>query len=74
MYYKIREVAERYGVAPHTIWQWVNDDFFPRPYMFGPGTARWPEDDLQAFDAEFGARSTKWTPSRPQVDLRRPSD
>lgn len=29
MYYKIREVAERYGVAPHTIWQWVNDDFSP---------------------------------------------
>jgi len=68
MYLKTREVAERYGVAPHTIWQWVNDSFFPRPYMFGPGTARWSEEDLRVFDADFGARTTELTPSQPQVD------
>lgn len=52
MYLKIREVADYYGVAPHTIWRWVTDGFFPTPYMFGPGTARWPEDALRVLEAE----------------------
>jgi len=68
MYYNVHDIAERYGVARHTIWRWVKDDFLPRPYMLGPGVARWSEEDLRAFDAEFGARSTEWTSSRPQVD------
>ena len=52
MHHNIRKVAARYGVPHHTIWRWVKDGFFPQPYMFGPGTARWPEEDLRAFDAE----------------------
>jgi len=68
MYYNVHDIAERYGVACYTIWRWVKDDFLPRPYMFGPSTARWSEKDLRAFDAEFGTRSTEWTPGRPQVD------
>ncbi len=59
MYLKVREVAERYGVAPHTIWRWVKDDFYPRPYMLGPGTARWSEDDLRVFDAKFATAATR---------------
>ena len=68
MYYNVHDIAERYGVACYTIWRWVKDDFLPRPYMFGPGAARWSEEDLRTFDAEFGARSTEWPSSRPQVD------
>lgn len=68
MYYDIHEVAKRYGVARHTIWRWVKDEFFPLPHMFGRGTARWFEEDLRIFEAEFATRSTKWTQSRPQVD------
>ncbi len=59
MYYNIHDTAERYGVAPHTIWRWVKDEFFPRPYMFGPGAARWSEEDLRAFDAECATVAPK---------------
>ncbi|MEC9038776.1 hypothetical protein CF392_04920 [Tamilnaduibacter salinus] len=52
MYYNVHDIAERYGVARHTIWRWVKDGFFPRPYMLGTGTARWSEEDLRSFDEE----------------------
>jgi predicted DNA-binding transcriptional regulator AlpA len=59
MYYNIHEVAKRYGVARHTIWRWVNDEFFPRPLMFGLGTARWSEEDLQAFDVNCATAASR---------------
>jgi prophage regulatory protein len=57
MYHNIRSVAERFGVNPSTIWRWVKDGFFPNPYRFGPGTTRWLDDDIKAFEAKSATRS-----------------
>jgi prophage regulatory protein len=50
MYHNVREVAERFGVDPSTIWRWVKDGFFPKPYKFGPATTRWFEGDIKTFE------------------------
>ena len=57
MYHNIRSVAERFGVNPSTIWRWVKYGFFPNPYRFGPGTTRWLDDDIKAFEAKSATRS-----------------
>jgi prophage regulatory protein len=57
MYHNIRDIAERFGVVPSTIWRWVKDGFFPRPYKFGPGTTRWRDEDIRAFEAKSATRS-----------------
>ncbi|SFM41629.1 transcriptional regulator, AlpA family [Marinobacter pelagius] len=50
MFYTIDEVSSRYKVSTKTIWRWVREGRFPRPVKVGPGTTRWREEDLQAFE------------------------
>lgn len=57
MYFNIKQLAQRYGVSPATIWRWVGDGFFPKPHKLGPSTTRWHEDDLKAFEAQAATRS-----------------
>ena len=57
MYHNIREVAQRFVVAPSTIWRWVKDGLFPKPYKFGPATTRWLEDDIKAFEAKSATKN-----------------
>ncbi len=49
MFYSIKEVSERYGVAPKTIWRWIREGRFPKPLKLSPKTARWHEAELQAY-------------------------
>jgi prophage regulatory protein len=50
MYHNTRKVAKRFGVDPSTIWRWVKDGFFPKPYKFGLATTRWFEGDIKTFE------------------------
>ncbi|ERS11632.1 hypothetical protein Q672_19220 [Marinobacter sp. EVN1] len=50
MFYTVDEVSSRYKVSTKTIWRWVREGRFPRPVKVGPGTTRWREEDLQAFE------------------------
>ncbi|NWO07152.1 MAG: helix-turn-helix domain-containing protein [Alteromonadaceae bacterium] len=50
MFYTVDEVSSRYKVSTKTIWRWVREGRFPRPIKVGPGTTRWREKDLQAFE------------------------
>ena len=50
MFYSIKEVSKRYGVAPKTVWRWIREGHFPRPVMLAARTARWREEDLQAYE------------------------
>ena len=56
MYRNIREVSERFDVAPCTIWRWVKDGFFPKPYKFGLSATRWHEDDIKEFEDRSAGR------------------
>jgi prophage regulatory protein len=56
MYRNIREVSERFDVAPCTIWRWVKDEIFPKPYKFGLSAARWREDDIKEFEDRSAGR------------------
>lgn len=50
MFYSIKEVSKRYGVAPKSIWRWVREDRFPKPLKLSSKIARWREADLQAYE------------------------
>lgn len=46
-----REVAERYGVQPITIWRWSDSlDGFPKPVKLAGRTTRWRTDELEAWE------------------------
>lgn len=53
LYYRIYEVAKRYGVSRATIYRWIADDRvnFPAPIKLGPNTSAWKASDLEAFEA-----------------------
>jgi prophage regulatory protein len=48
----VKQVAARYGVGVATIWRWVKEGRgFPKRVHLAPGTTRWRETDLIAFEA-----------------------
>jgi len=55
MYLSIKQLTQRYGVSPATIWRWVNEGVLPKPHKLGPATTRWHVDDLQAFESRAAA-------------------
>ncbi|MEP3440059.1 MAG: AlpA family phage regulatory protein [Sulfitobacter sp.] len=61
----IDDVTKRYGVGRSTVWRWVKtDDRFPAPIKLSPGTSRWSETELLAFEAgASGGTPTK----RPKI-------
>lgn len=58
MFYSIKEVSERYGVAPKSIWRWIREGRFPKPLKLSPKTARWREVDLKAYEESLEKNSS----------------
>ena len=51
-YLNVKQVAERYGVDPSTVWRWRREKpDFPEPHKFGPQTLRWSLAALDEWDA-----------------------
>jgi predicted DNA-binding transcriptional regulator AlpA len=48
----VREVCERFSIAPATVWRWSADaDLgFPKPIRLSAGVTRWRESELRAFE------------------------
>ena len=44
-------------VSPATIWRWVAEGKFPRPFKLGPNTTVWDLDQVEAFLAHQAAGS-----------------
>jgi prophage regulatory protein len=36
-------------VSRNTIWRWVREDRFPKPFKLGPATTVWDADQVDAF-------------------------
>jgi len=62
----IDDITKRYGVGRSTVWRWVKTvDRFPAPVKLTPGTSRWLESELLAFEAgASGGPPTKPTKAR----------
>lgn len=39
-------------VSPATIWRWVRNGSFPKPFKMGGGVTGWYADDVAAFIAQ----------------------
>ncbi|SDX41132.1 transcriptional regulator, AlpA family [Litoreibacter albidus] len=55
----IDEVMKRYSVSHATVWRWVkHNEHFPAPVKLSPGTSRWSEDQLIAFENRARSRQS----------------
>lgn len=51
-YLNVKQVSERFGVDPSTIWRKAKSDpTFPTPHKFGPQIVRWNTAELEAWEA-----------------------
>ena len=46
-------------VSPATIWRWVREGRFPKPFKIGPATTVWDADQVDAFLAQQAGGATK---------------
>tara|TARA_Y100000114_G_scaffold155082_1_gene178456 strand:+ start:1315 stop:1503 length:189 start_codon:yes stop_codon:yes gene_type:complete len=46
---KVSELAEFLGVAPSTIYRWVDAGKLPRPYDIGDAAVRWRMSEVEAW-------------------------
>jgi prophage regulatory protein len=47
-----RQVCEKVGLSPMTIWRRQKSGTFPRRVQLGPNSVGWPEDEIEAWCAE----------------------
>jgi prophage regulatory protein len=45
-------------VSPATIWRWVREDKFPKPFKLGDSVTVWNAAEVEAFIVQRGGRST----------------
>lgn len=46
-------------VSPATIWRWVREGHFPKPFKIGPATTVWDADQVDAFLAQQAGGASK---------------
>lgn len=46
-----RQVCEKVGLSPMTIWRRQKAGTFPRRVQLGPNSVGWPEDEIEAWCA-----------------------
>jgi len=46
-----KQVANRYGVHPASIYRWAKESNFPKPIKLGPNVTRWRLADLGEWEA-----------------------
>jgi predicted DNA-binding transcriptional regulator AlpA len=50
-YLSVADVARHFSVSVPTIWRWAKQiPGFPKPVVLSPGTTRWRQADLAAFE------------------------
>lgn len=57
--FDVANTKEKKGLVPvsaATIWRWVNDGKFPKPFKLGPNTTVWDLDQVDAFLAQRSGR------------------
>lgn len=46
-------------VSPATIWRWVREGNFPKPFKLGASTTVWDAAEVEAFIAQRSAKSAR---------------
>jgi prophage regulatory protein len=55
-FFRQKHILKIFPIAPSTLWNWVNDGFFPAPIKLSEGITVWKKQDIQNFidDKELG--------------------
>lgn len=53
LYLSDKQLGERYSTHRTTVWRWVRRGLFPAPVKLTPGCARWPLDEIEAYEREI---------------------
>jgi len=53
------EIASRYSISRPTVWRWVKQGKFPKPFKLGGGSSRWSIDDLEQWERSKSSREDK---------------
>ncbi|MDY7576008.1 helix-turn-helix transcriptional regulator [Actimicrobium sp. CCI2.3] len=46
-------------VSPATIWRWVREDKFPKPFKLGDSVTVWNAAEVEAFIVQRGGRAAQ---------------
>lgn len=57
---KIKRVAENVSLGQSTIYRWINEGKFPKPFDIGGNQKRWLEEDIDTWLAEKAGKP--WPP------------
>jgi prophage regulatory protein len=44
-----RQVLELLGISSSTLWEWVRQNKFPKPFALGPNSRAWLGDEIDAY-------------------------
>jgi prophage regulatory protein len=56
-YYSDKQLAERYGVARQTPWDWAKAGRFPKPVKLSPQCSRWYGQDVLDHEARLATEA-----------------
>ncbi len=59
LYFSDKQISERYSTHRTTVWRWVRQGLFPKPVKLTPGCARWPLDEIEAYESEIREASKR---------------
>lgn len=45
-----KDLSIHFGVSRPTIWRWVRNSDFPKPYRIGPAVTRWRMEDVRQWE------------------------
>jgi len=51
---RLPAVLERVQTSRSTLWRWVAEGAFPKPYKLGPQTTVWKESEIDSYIERLG--------------------
>jgi len=50
LYHRDTDLAKRYAVTRVTIWRWVREGTYPKPFKLSPGCTRWSSQSVKEWE------------------------
>jgi prophage regulatory protein len=70
MILRINKVLSRLGISRTTLYRWMDEGIFPKPFHLGPNAIGWREEDINQWEwsAKYGPEQSKSAKGVEKVD------